>query len=40
MSCRDLARNIKNAYKDLKEDEIYKVFNVTSEIVVENDASF
>lgn len=40
MNCKDLARNIKNSYNDLKKDEICKVFNVTSEIVVENDASF
>lgn len=47
MTYTELARKIKNAYKDLRKDEVYKLYNVmwndeldTAEITVENDAGF
>lgn len=47
MSYKELAREIKAGYNDLKKDIIYKLYNVTwndklgtSEITVENDAEF
>lgn len=47
MTYTELARKIKNAYKELKQNEVYKLFNVIwnndleeSEITVENDAGF
>lgn len=47
MTYTELARKIKNAYKELKQDELYKYYNVIrndklgiSEIIVENDAGF
>ena len=47
MTYLELARKIKNAYKELKQNEVYKLFNVIwnndlgeSEITVENDAGF
>lgn len=47
MTYLELARKIKSAYKELKQNEAYKLFNVIwnndlgeSEITVENDAGF
>ena len=47
MTYLELARKIKSAYKELKQDEVYKLFNIIwnndlgeSEITVENDAGF
>lgn len=47
MTYLELARKIKSAYKELKQDEVYKFYNVIwnndlgeSEITVENDAGF
>lgn len=47
MTYTELARKIKNAYKELRKDEVYKLYNVmwnyeldTAEITVENDAGF
>lgn len=47
MSYKELAREIKAGYNDLKKDTTYKLYNViwnnkleTSEITVENDAEF
>ena len=47
MTYLELARKIKSAYKELKQNEVYKLFNVIwnndleeSEITVENDAGF
>lgn len=47
MSYKELAKEIKTAYNDLKKDITYKLYNVTwndelktSEITVENDAEF
>lgn len=47
MTYTELARKIKNAYKELRKDEICKLYNVMwndeldiSEITVENDAGF
>lgn len=47
MTYTELARKIKNAYKELRKDEVYKLYNVVwndeldiSEITVENDAGF
>lgn len=47
MTYTELARKIKNAYKELGKDEVYKLYNVVwndeldvSEITVENDAGF
>ena len=47
MTYTELARKIKNAYKELGKDEVYKLYNVMwnddldiSEITVENDVGF
>lgn len=47
MTYAELARKIKNAYKELRKDEVCKLYNVVwndeldvSEITVENDAGF
>ena len=47
MTYTELARKIKNAYKELRKDEVCKLYNVMwndeldiSEITVENDAGF
>lgn len=47
MTYTELARKIKNAYKELRKDEVCKLYNVmwndeldTSEITVENDVGF
>lgn len=47
MTYLELAKKIKSAYKELKQDKVCKLFNViwnddlgTSEITVENDAGF
>jgi len=47
MSYKELAKEIKAGYNDLKKDAVYKVYHVTwndeletSEITVENDAEF